>query len=60
MIPIRRFYHALADWLNAQDHREGCGFGTVVQDGPLEGNKIPCSCGRTELQNVTNEVRDEL
>lgn len=57
-LALHRFFGALADWLDSQEHKDGCMFGHVVQHGPLAGNKIPCSCGLTDLQKATSRVRD--
>lgn len=50
------FMRALSDWLDGEYHRDGCLFGHVVQSGPLEGNKIQCSCGLDDLQRAAERV----
>lgn len=37
--------HGMAQWTDQK-----CEFGNVVQTGPAEGNKYPCTCGLLELQ----------
>lgn len=50
------FLRSLSTWLDFEEHRPECGFGTTVKSGPLEGNKIPCTCGLFELQSSLNRL----
>jgi hypothetical protein len=50
---------ALSAWLDNEPHRQDCMFGHVVQSGPAEGNKIPCSCGLLDLQKAV-ELAENL
>lgn len=50
------FCRALSAWLENQPHGSGCGFGCVVQSGPAEGNKIPCTCGLLAAQKAAEAV----
>lgn len=47
---------ALSSWLNSEQHRPNCEWGQVVQSGPLEGNKIPCTCGLLDLQSAVERA----
>lgn len=60
MTSLRGFFIALAEWLDGQEHKADCRYGHTVQSGPLEGNKIPCTCGLSDLQQATSEVKDTL